>query len=241
MSNGEFRMRRHIVGSIFTVAVGWAPMVCAQDDPPRSDAEPIRLQSRDDVYVNDSFEVDDSLVRLAAHQRRGQWLEASRLAESLFESYADRLVRVENGTYWSVVRRLNHIVSRWPAEGLSAYRDLYDRAAGARYERAAAARDLPVLLELWDRYFCTSVAVRIAETAAELAIESGDFATARQICVRMLAEHPDAESLADTLSTRLVLIAALEARRVSRHVDASDEATIRWSGETTALAPLVGA
>lgn len=239
MSNGEFRMRRHVVGSIFTVAVGWAPMVCAQDDPPRADAEPIRLQSRDDVYVNDSFEVDDSLVRLAAHQRRGQWLEASRLAESLFESYADRLVRVENGTYWSVVRRLNHIVSRWPAEGLSAYRDLYDRAAGARYERAAAARDLPVLLELWDRYFCTSVAVRIAETAVELAIESGDFATARQICVRMLAEHPDAESLADTLSTRLVLIAALEARRVSRHADASDEATIRWSGETTALAPLV--
>ncbi len=198
-----------------------------------------------DTFVNDSFEAGEWLSRLSLLEQSGKWAEASHLVDRLYTAHGRRLVPAGPGIYESVSRRLNHIVGGWPAAGLRVYRGLFDGVAALAFRTAVAQRDVDGLLEVLDHYFATTVASQIADWAVELALESGDFATARRVAVRMLEEHPDGGLMASRFAGYLAVIAAADGneaeaeRWLTGPGDITERSTIRWMGRDEPLVALV--
>jgi len=200
-----------------------------------------------DTYVDDSFEAEELLKEVGSLAKSGEWAKASALVQRLFASHGRHLVRVDDRSYRNLVYHLNDVVAGWSAAGRAVYRELHDGAGRRALELAlgGSARDLDGVLEVLDRYFCTSAGREIADAAYELALESGEFAAARRICLRMVRAHPDRDAFGGVYCARLAVVAAMSGcdekatQWVRAHVERGGTGRIRWAGRERALSSLV--
>ncbi|MCH7527670.1 MAG: hypothetical protein IID39_09555, partial [Planctomycetes bacterium] len=194
--------------------------------------------TRAGVYLNDSLEAADELARANRLVEAERWNEAAALMLRTAGRFAKHLIRHEAGLYVNVAEYVNRRVADWPAPGLAAYRRLCDSAARLAADTAVAERSLPALLEVTERYFCTTHALRTAEMAAELAIEAGRFDLAADLYGRLLRQHPDRQKQTVALKSKLALVHAWAgraepARLLAEQIsEASPEHHVQW-GQTS--------
>ena len=183
-----------------------------------------------DVYVNDSFDATDAISKAEHLAARSRWEEAARILHEAAGEAAGRLVRVEPGHYVSAEARINRIIAQWPADGLNAYRGLYERSLEDSLRTLPSPYDLNALLRLFHRYFCSAGAARLAGTIGQLSIESGDFALAEKVYRDVLTLHPDREAYRVEFETMLSLVGSLTGMQETPR-GALAKARLRWKGQ----------
>ena len=175
---------------------------------PRGDAAKPDPGARD-VYLNVSFEVGDMLSRGKSLASRGRWSEAATLLQQASDRYADTLVRLGPDAYVGTRRHVNALIAAWPDEGRTAYRTLFEseveRATGA----LSSPRDPVALMRVFERYFCTLAAAKLADAIGQLAIERGDLSLAEHVYREVIERHPDRERFRSTYSAMLAVVAAI--------------------------------
>ncbi|MFQ5490508.1 MAG: PQQ-binding-like beta-propeller repeat protein [Phycisphaerae bacterium] len=224
-----------------------AAMLCPPSsraiDPPAADPARPPLDGPDpDVYIHDSFEAEELIAKAQRQARAGQWSSACRNLLQVIHRHGDMLTRVADGPYTAVCRRVNQLVSDWPAEGLVEFRRQADLPAGTALQQARSQRSIEALLWVAQRYFATSAGLEALDTVGQLAIEAGDFGLAQQVYDRLLSEHPDRQVEQARLVGRLAIVYALESRpdAAGRQVErAGPDAKVQWMGQPQALAGLV--
>lgn len=161
-------------------------------DPPAPPSDPADVAAlQESSYVNSSFEAEEALRKARDRADRGDWSGAARALQEVAAKFGSHVTRVERGRYIGVRRLVQTQIAHWPAPGLRAYRDGYERTAQTEFEQAAAQRELAKLVQISETYFSTQTGASALDTAAQLAMESGDFASAIQWYGDLLALHPD--------------------------------------------------
>ncbi len=216
------------------------PCLGAQEDAAHAAPEGLRADSTyTDVYVNDSFEAADALVRAQALADHGQWIEAAELLQRTIETAGDKLVRVSPGRYVGIREHVNDVIAGWPRVGIEAYDDLYERDVEAALTTLSTSRAVSDLLALFHQYFCTTGAAALADTLGQLAIESGDLALAEHVYRRVLEHHPDRALFAPRYHVMLTMISAMRGDRPIDQTDLDPEATVRWMGQERRLRDVI--
>ena len=189
-----------------------------------------------DVYVNDSIEAANAIAKAEALARRGQWRESAQLLQRILESTGDRLIQTSSGRYVGIEGHITRLIAVWPAAGLEAYRLLFEhRMEEALRDGRSVPGDWHELLSLFNRYFCTASAARLADVIGPLAVESGDLALADHVYRRVLEVHPDASAYVSRYSSMLALIEAMRGGPAVELSKADPEATVRWMGQDRPL------
>jgi cellulose synthase operon protein C len=123
----------------------------------------------------------------AARLEQARQLAAARNWDEALDIYrelgADKTARVValGGNRYLTLRSYCHLqISRLPTEGLIAYRQRVDASAEQSYRDGLARRDEGVLQRVVDEWFCSSWADDALLALGELALERGDYATARR-------------------------------------------------------------
>ena len=218
-----------------------AALVPARADEPPPATQPVEAVA--DTYLNESLEAREALSAAGSLAEVQQWSQAARTLQEASRSHGDTLVRAGPALYIPVRLAVSRTVALWPPAGLAAYRALYEDEARQGLERAGVRFDLPALLDLFDEYFCTESGVATGETAAELALSSGEFALAQSIYRRLLDLHPDRASLRETMAPRLAVTLALmgqsEAARQTVEEVQDGASNVRWLGNVQPLASVV--
>jgi len=205
-----------------------APGAGAPKPPPKPQGD------TGDTYINDSFEAADSLAKAKALAARGRWSEAAAIAQQTIEGPNDRLIRTDKGAYAGVVDQINDWIATWPAAGISAYRELAEPALTSALSTLGGSHDVSDLLPLFERYFCTAGAAKLADVIGQLAIEAGDFDLARYVYQRVLDRHPDREIHQLHDRAMLLLIASILGEQVTPS-DAELATRIHWKGKDESL------
>ncbi|MEZ5989456.1 MAG: PQQ-binding-like beta-propeller repeat protein [Planctomycetota bacterium] len=137
------------------------------------------------------------------------------------------------------------LLASLPAEGLAAYRALYDGRARSAFEKAAGSLDHDALEGLAGRYFATSSGPEILSLLADLSTLAGDLPKAVHLRQRLLDSYPDlGEEMRRKLRVRQLQAYALlgEGGRfedVYTELRAQDpEASFRILGELVPVAKL---
>lgn len=238
---------RAIVAMALPIWLAAAPAVPAQEgDVQRPPDGPARADGDyPDIYINDSFEaveVLESAERLV--QRRG-WSDAARMLDGAVARYGDKLILQAPGRYRPVAMRAREMIGSWPPAGLAAYRELFEVQARRRFEVAADARDVGLLCDLLERYYCTETGIEIADTLAQVSVEAGAFAQARALYQALLRDHPEVRASPGRIVGRLAVVCALAgdaeaARRWTRQAGETDlDPTLRWMGQVQPLTVVV--
>ena len=202
--------------------------------PPAAPADLKADQSYPDVYLNDSLEAADALARIEQLTTQGRWTEAAHLLQEASDAAANKLTRQGSGYYVGTRRRINETFANWPAEGLEAYRSLYERQTAEAFEDALRRRDLPELTRLFERFFCTTTAGEAADQIGQLALEAGDLARARRIYEHTARLHPDRDHFAERYQALAVLTRALQGERPTTPLQTGD-VKLRWLGRERTL------
>src|SRR5258708_34589547 len=108
------------------------------------------------------------------------WDEAVDIYRELAADKSDRVVAVDGNGYLSLRNYCHLQIARLPAEGLAAYRRRVDGSAERLYRDGLANRDEGVLRRVVDESFCSSWGDNALMALGELALERGDYATARR-------------------------------------------------------------
>ncbi len=206
------------------------------EDPPGDagiDAPRAAIENPD-VYVNDSFEAADALAKAKTLTNRGRWSEAAQLLQRSIDRAEHRLVRVAPGSYVGIRRHISDSIAGWPKEGLSEYRRLFERELESEVEAVTDSRAIDELLPLFERYFCTAHAARLAETIAQMAIEAGNLTLAEQLYQRVVDGHPDAAAYSSRYRGMLAILAAIR-REAPPAVPDDDGSRVRWMGQDRPL------
>ena len=112
----------------------------------------------------------------AAHN----WDEAIDIWRELIADKSDRVVALDSNRYLSVRNYCHLQIARLPAEGLVAYRRRVDGPAEQSYRNGLARHDEGLLRRVVDESFCSSWGDDALMALGELALERGDYATARR-------------------------------------------------------------
>ncbi|MEK7757004.1 MAG: PQQ-binding-like beta-propeller repeat protein, partial [Planctomycetota bacterium] len=190
-----------------------------------------------EVYLNDSFEAADALAKAKVFVTRGRWTEAAEVLQRAIDGAGDKLVRVASGSYTGIRQHISDLIARWPQPGITEYRNLFERDIEAALAGVADSRSVDELLTLFERYFCTAAAAKLADTIGQLAIESGDLGLAEQTYRRVLDRHPDAATHAPRYRAMLAVLAAMRGEAAALGDDG--EVKIRWMGQDRPLRDIV--
>lgn len=200
-----------------------------------------------DVYVNDSLEADDQFAKARRFAEQDDWSRAALLVDDCLANHADKVITVAPGSYRSLSDVLGEFVASWPSEGIQSYKAQFESSARLRFEQARQTNDLGGLLACAQRYFCTSSGLAAAETAAELALESANFALARRQLDRLATTHPDRSRHIERLRAKIAVTDALAEAATARPSTATAapidripaSTTVTWKGEDRALAAIL--
>ncbi|HNQ22288.1 MAG TPA: PQQ-binding-like beta-propeller repeat protein [Phycisphaerae bacterium] len=228
------RARRAVLAALLV----W-PLVGVRAQEPAAPGQEVPLDVRadatySDVYLDDSLEAADALARVEQLVSRGRWTEAARLLQQAADGAERKVTRLEPGRYAGTRLCVADRIADFPPAGIEAYRVLYERRAEEAAEAAWAARDLPALLTVFERYFCTARAGTLAEPMAQLALEAGRLPVAQAVCRRVLARHPDRERLGQRYRALLALLEALSGSRATLAADLGN-VELPWLGQPRAL------
>jgi outer membrane protein assembly factor BamB len=108
------------------------------------------------------------------------WDEAVDIYRELAVGKSDRVVALDSNRYVSLRTYCHLQIARLPAEGLAAYRRRVDAAAEQMYREGIASRDERLLGRVDDEWFCSSWGDDALLSLGELALERGDYASARR-------------------------------------------------------------
>ncbi len=224
--------------------IAFAQVEEAKERPPPGDLRADATNA--DVYVNDSFEVADTITRARVLARRGEWADAASQLQRASDAAAGKLVRVAPGEYVGVRKRVSQIIAQWPAEGLAAFRSLYERDMEEALRSLDAVRrsqpgDERLGLALFDRYFCTAAAAELADAIGQRAIESGDLDLAAHVYRRVLDEHSDRDQYRARYGAMLALVHAMRGDAAPEVDPELLGVRVRWKGEDRPLATVLDA
>ncbi|MFQ5429960.1 MAG: PQQ-binding-like beta-propeller repeat protein [Phycisphaerae bacterium] len=196
-------------------------------------------------YLNTSFEAKEALSRARKHVRRGNWPAAATAFQEIGERYGDYLTKRDGERFLSIRRFVNETISGWPEAGRSAYRTAFEAIADGALAAALKRADIEALARIADRYYATRAGASALDAAAELAIERGDFASARQWYARLLATHPDREHGVWRWRAKRALCEAWEGRAArlrklrAELAAAPDGPRVSWAGRDQPLLAFV--
>ena len=160
--------------SVYGVCLLGFSTALAQQNRPIEPPDGLRADvDYSDVYLNDSFEASDVLFQVKGLARRKRWSDAASLLQTTADRFGQKLIRIAPGHYVGLQEHINHLIANWPAKGIAAYRNLFERDLQKALTSLTSKHDISTLLPLFDRYFCTSLAGELADTIGQLAIETG--------------------------------------------------------------------
>jgi hypothetical protein len=107
------------------------------------------------------------------------WDEAIDIWRELSADKSDRVVALDSSRFLSLRDYCHLQIARLPAEGLVAYRRRVDASAEQSYRDGLAKRDEGLLRRVVDESFCSSWGDDALMALGDLALERGDYATAR--------------------------------------------------------------
>jgi outer membrane protein assembly factor BamB len=147
------------------------------------------------VYVRDSAIAVEKFALAERMERLREWSKAADVYQEVLTGYADRVVasQVDKDNrivqYTSVVPAVQERLSRWPAEGLAAYRARYETEAQALLDDAKSG-DLAPLHKAYSTYFVTEAGKIAGLRLIDAHLEAGEFAAAAWTADRLLQWHP---------------------------------------------------
>lgn len=113
------------------------------------------------------------------------WDEAVDAMLRLMDDSSHELVAIAEGYHLPLAMVCQVRISRWPAEGLAAYRQRVDGAARGMLNSAAAKRDAAKLWQVIQTYYASSVADEALLALADMSLETGDTNTARSCLLQI--------------------------------------------------------
>lgn len=193
----------------FAIAMMILMSMLAQPEP-----RPLTPESHEtpaaNSYLNTSFEAEEALSKAQKHIHSGHWSTAATAFQTIGEKYGDYLIATSPDRHVNIRRHINEQIAGWPDAGLSAYRDVYGKAAEIAFEAARDQTSVDDLIAVANTYYPTRAGALALDAAAELTIEEGDFRSARQWYANLLASHPDRSESRPYWQTKLALCAAWE-------------------------------
>lgn len=210
------------------------------DDPidARTEVEKTSQPLRSDIYINESFEAADALAKARGHVERGRWREAAEVLQQASDAQGEKLVR-SSGGYVSARRRIADVICAWPMDGVKQYQALYGPVAASEWSSQGESRSVDDLLPLFERYFCTPVAIRLGDAIGQLAIESGDLSLADYIYRRIIDHHPDRSAWEGRCRAMLAMTAAMRGEDVNSILSDHGDVRLRWKGQDRTLREIV--
>jgi len=188
MLNAVVCLSPWLVSAIYTSAPGppSATTLAAASPPARR------------VYVNESIEARRALHRLHELESAGHRLEAARGYDRLIAEHGKELIRTDAHHFVNVTDHVNDRLARWPAEGLDAYRSLFNDRAAHELSRLDESAATETLLAIAHRWWLTRPGGQAAWRAAQQLLEAGHFDSAGHLFDRLARLHPDYRASAET-------------------------------------------
>lgn len=137
--------------------------------------------------------LDQARNLVAAHN----WEEAIDIYRELAASKSDRLVKLDDARFINLQSYAQRQIALLPKEGLTAYRRRVDAVAEKLYREGLANRDTTLLERIVNEYFCSSWGDDALDALGEIALERGDYSTARRSWEQIspFLRSPDGRSL----------------------------------------------
>jgi len=165
------------------------------------------------IYVRDSAIAVEKIAHAERLERLKEWAKAAEIYQEIIEQYPDRVVpsRVNDENqivqYTSVVSAVQERLAKWPADGLTAYRNRYEVAARAILDDVSPSEstDKEALHRVAKLYFVTDTARDAAQRLIDLQLQNGDFAAAAWLGDRLLQWHPGIDAMRAQLLFRTAI------------------------------------
>lgn len=180
---------------------------------------------RERVSIDVQPQTIRTLETAREHAAQRQWDEAIPMLQQLIEDNGQSVVPVEPGRYWNTADFCHLLISRFPADGLKAYRDRFDSQSAEWFEEGKASLNESSLRLITQTMFNSSVGDDALWLLGELAFEQGRFAQARgnwQLLIPPTPEteepeiesshltYPDSDYSSAKVHARLILCSILE-------------------------------
>ena len=202
----------------------WANGVALAQFPPGGNPSRFELSDKIQLERADGT-VQTYLKRVDAYLADRQWNEAIDTLLQAMESSGNRLYEVTAQRLVSIDRYCQLRLMSLPPEALALYRQQVDPLAKKWYEQGVAQRDRRLLLQVVDQMLASSWGDDALWALGEMALERGDYASARAAWEKAIPVEQPGEgprtwlSVPDTdlelagLRARLVLVSILEGSR----------------------------
>ncbi len=180
-------------------------------DPPPDPPPDRRPDAADATYFNISFQAQEALARADRQAAEGHWPAAVRALQEIGEKFGDSVIAAPGATdhrLVSVRDFINRKIAAWPPEGLAAYRTAFESTAKKFLDDLTDNPSIDAWARAADRFYAAAAGAVALDHAGQLAMEAGEFATARQWYERLLADHPDREQNATLWKAKLALCRA---------------------------------
>ncbi|NOZ41080.1 MAG: PQQ-like beta-propeller repeat protein, partial [Planctomycetes bacterium] len=148
-----------------------------------------------------------------------QWDDAIGALIRLLEQDNFRLIAVDDQRYISLTEYCHRLIAKLPVESLARYRNLVDATAKSVYRQGIENRDQAQLQQVIDKYFCSNWGDDALLALGELALQRGDYQTARNAWLQIGPPlgatddrliFPGTDVSLAAVAARLVLVAVRE-------------------------------
>lgn len=142
-------------------------------------AQRAQREPADDSRLNPMVDRDAEswLKRAEDAADRGDWKLAADTLSRVIDEYGDRTISCENGTrFISAARAARDALATWPADGLEAYRLLYDAEARQLMVQAIANHDLNGLRQIARKFSQTSIGPEAIDLLIDWLLDAGQGA-----------------------------------------------------------------
>lgn len=177
-------------------------------------ASRVPLPSTEARVLSAPSTVERDLAQVDMLTEARAWDEAVDALLRLVDIHAAEIVEVADGYHLPVTTVCHVRISRWPTEGLAAYRQRVDVVARSMLEAALANRDAVALRQVVRTYFSSSVGDDALLALADIALEQGDTNTARGCLLQLSAATCAADGRPWGVALAGVDVSQSEVRRV---------------------------
>lgn len=152
----------------------------------------------------------EALMEKADRYRQDQnYRVASRLWQAVLQRSGDSMFSDDGQTYYSLVNRVENVLSTLPPEGLKTYRITADAEAAELFNRSRAGEsqvgDPQALSLIVRKYFISSLGDDAAWELGSIYLDRFDFTGARRLFEKIVAVHPDPSVPMDQVYVKLAL------------------------------------
>ncbi len=144
--------------------------------------------------------------------RKGNYAAALDIYDPIWKKYPNHIVPVSGSLSVGVRRYILEQISKWPAEGIIAYRKRYDPLVEEQYHRARQTRNLELLARIGTEYPFSTAAMDAALLRAELLLDRGSPVEAAHLLELLLKKEP--QPAAPVIAARLGLAYSLSGNRL---------------------------